>query len=149
MTLSLNATYPSTNTTDYDVHSLQGHLMANATSYVQQNLLIDNRHFILSKSTFAGSGKYAAQSSGAAKGEWEDLKLAVSKVMSMNMFGIPMSGADVCHYTNYTDDVQKEMCARWMQLGSMMPLFRYNSPNNLLDMYDQFSTWYNIAQYST
>ena len=45
--------------------------------------------------------------------------------MSMNMFGIPFSGADICGYSKlsgFSDDV--ELCTRWHQVGSVQPFSR-------------------------
>lgn len=47
--------------------------------------------------------------------------------MSMNMFGIPMVGPDVCGFfaMNYiTEEENKEICGRWMQLATFYPFAR-------------------------
>ena len=57
MSISLNATHPSNNMTEYNVHSLFGHLQGKITKEViMKNLIPDKRTFILSRNTFAGSG---------------------------------------------------------------------------------------------
>jgi alpha-glucosidase len=62
MSLSLNATHPSNGYKEYDVHSLFGHLEGKVTyDYLANNLespLHDKRTFLLSRSTFSGSGAY-------------------------------------------------------------------------------------------
>jgi len=60
MTLSLNATHPSNNLTEYDLHSLFGHMQGMATSKVLAKYDGGERPFVLSRSTFAGSGKHVA-----------------------------------------------------------------------------------------
>lgn len=64
MSISLNATHPSNNLTEYDVHSLYGVMMAkriyeilsNSTGKDTKYPRSDRRPFVLSRSTFASSG---------------------------------------------------------------------------------------------
>lgn len=62
MSLSLNATHPSNNMTEFDLHSLYGFMEGKITREIMtdQSLspLRDQRPFLLSRSTFAGSGQY-------------------------------------------------------------------------------------------
>lgn len=71
----------------------------------------DNRPFIVSRSTFAGSGAYSSHSITNNYRSWNDLKYSISGIMNMNMFGIPHSGADVCGFYGTRDD---ELCNRWI-----------------------------------
>lgn len=70
---------------------------------------------MMSRSTFAGSGKYAHHWLGEKSRTWEDMKLTIAGIMNFNMFGIPMTGADVCGYykSDLPEDEQMELCARW------------------------------------
>jgi alpha-glucosidase (family GH31 glycosyl hydrolase) len=60
MSMSLNATHPSTNHSEYDTHSLYAHSEGKATREIllddTVSPLKDKRTFLLSRSTFAGSG---------------------------------------------------------------------------------------------
>ena len=62
MTLSLNASHPSTNDLQYDTHSLFGHMECKVTHEVLTEGadkladFKDKRQFILSRSTFSGTG---------------------------------------------------------------------------------------------
>nr|XP_045367131.1 putative maltase-glucoamylase-like protein FLJ16351 [Camelus bactrianus] len=92
----------------YDVHSLYGYSMARGTDSAMEKIFPSKRSFILSRSTFAGSGKFA--------GHW------LGDILS----GIPMVGANIC---GYTKNVTEELCRRWMQLGAFYPLSRnHNGP---------------------
>lgn len=72
----------------------------------------------------------------------------IAGVMNMNMFGIPMSGPTACGFFGATKE--DEMCGRWIQLSSMLPLARQhrapgseggpaNEPYTLTAPYDQWA----------
>ena len=116
MTLSLNATHPHSGLTEYDLHSLYGHMMADHTrTFLTTNATYnhtDNRPFILTRSTFAGSGRFASHWLGDNKREWSYMNYSIAGIMNMNMFGIPHTGADVCGF--FGEHIDQEMCARWI-----------------------------------
>ena len=131
-TISLNATHPSIKTTEYNVHSLYGHMMSMRThEFMTKDATYPKkgeRPFILTRSTFASTGKYASHWLGDNFRKWSYLKYSVSGIMSMNMFGIPHTGADVCGF--YGEDIEDEMCARWIQLATFYPLARFHYANS-------------------
>ena len=91
----------------------------------------NERKFTLSRSTFPSSGMYTSHSLGENLRTWDHLKYSIAGVMSMNMFGIPHVGADVCGYQASQQD--EELCARWYQLSTFYPFARFNQKDKLDD----------------
>lgn len=50
--------------------------------------------------------------------------LSISSVMSMNMFGIPHSGANVCGYHG-SEIANDRLCLNWIQIAAYQPLARF------------------------
>ena len=123
MSMSLNATHPSNNLTEYDVHSLHGHMQGKLTSDILTNQtttpIKDKRPFIISRSTFAGSGKYVQHFMNQNSSSWADMKTAIAGIMNFNMFGMPMIGPNVCGFSFY--EGKDELCGRWFQLATFFP----------------------------
>ena len=55
-----------------------------------------NRPLIYSEATFAGSGAYGGTWLGDIPFLWQSLRLVISQILNMNMFGIPNTIVDVC-----------------------------------------------------
>ena len=108
--MSLNSTHPSTNESQYNTHNLYGHLQGKVTSEILKETLTDKRPFVLSRSTFAGSGSSVQHWLGNTMRTWEDMKNSIAGVMNFNMFGIPMVGPDTC---GTFGDFDNELCGRW------------------------------------
>ncbi|KAL5356599.1 glycosyl hydrolases family 31-domain-containing protein [Aspergillus floccosus] len=118
--VSPNATHAD-GTVEYDVHSLYGHQIINAT---YQGLLAvhpTKRPFIIGRSTFAGSGKWAGHWGGDNYSKWAYMYYSIPQALQFSLYGFPMFGVDTCGFDGNTDE---ELCNRWMQLSAFFPFYR-------------------------
>ncbi|XP_048201809.1 sucrase-isomaltase, intestinal [Perognathus longimembris pacificus] len=107
--------------TQYNVHSLYGYSMAIATEKAVEKVFPNKRGFILTRSTFAGSGRHAAHWLGDNTASWEQMEWSITGMLEFSMFGMPLVGADICGFVANTTE---ELCRRWMQLGAFYPFSR-------------------------
>ncbi|XP_066097514.1 sucrase-isomaltase, intestinal isoform X1 [Saccopteryx bilineata] len=114
----------------YDVHSLYGYSMAIATEKAVQKVFPDKRSFILTRSTFAGSGHYAAHWLGDNTASWEQMEWSITGMLEFSLFGMPLVGADIC---GFVVDTTEELCRRWMQLGAFYPFSRNHNAEGYMD----------------
>ena len=104
-------------------HNFFGHMEAQATHAALRRLRPGRRAFIISRSTFLGSGSYSGHWTGDNQSSWADLRHSISGVLNSNLFGIPMVGADTC---GFIGDTTEELCARWTTLSALAYPFSRN-----------------------
>ncbi|KAF2219453.1 glycosyl hydrolases family 31-domain-containing protein, partial [Elsinoe ampelina] len=137
--VSPNATHAS-GVQEYDIHNLFGHSILQATYKALQSISPTKRPFIIGRSTFAGSGRYAGHWGGDNNSKFYSMFFSISQALSMSLFGIPMFGPDVCGFSGNAD---KELCARWMEVGAFFPFYRNH---NILSAIDQEPyVWADVA----
>ncbi|MBK7215344.1 MAG: DUF5110 domain-containing protein [Bacteroidales bacterium] len=106
----------------------------------------DQRVFILTRSGFAGSQRYAASTwSGDIAASWVDMKGQIPAGLSFSISGIPYWTMDIGGFaveTRYMDakgetleEWREQMC-RWYQFGAFCPLFRAHGQFPFREIYN-------------
>ena len=96
-------------------------------SYIQSQVTYDylflshKRPFILTRGNSIGIGKYAFHWLGDNFSNLSSMKYGISTIFTFNIFGIPMTGDDICGFFDNTND---NLCARWHNLGAFYPFSR-------------------------
>ena len=139
--ISPNATHAD-GTQEYEVHNLFGHQILNATYYALLAAIPKVRPFIIGRSTFAGSGKWAGHWGGDNTSLFAYMFFSIPQALTFSLFGIPMFGVDTCGFNGTspfalvcknqksltrmkTGNTDEELCNRWMQLSAFFPFYRY------------------------
>ena len=99
--IAIDAVHKSTGNTEFEAHSLYGFYMSKATSKFFNDTL-NQRPFVITRSTYSGVGKYVSHWLGDNFASYDLLKYSVSGIMLFNIFGIPVTGADICGFIGNT-----------------------------------------------
>lgn len=85
------------------------------------------RPFILTRSHFAGSQRYAAIWTGDNTADWGYLQASLKMCLTQAVSGFSFCGSDVGGFFN---DPSAELFARWHQAGAFQPFFRAHSASS-------------------
>ncbi|KAL2369273.1 hypothetical protein BDBG_17409 [Blastomyces gilchristii SLH14081] len=106
--VSPNAT-SADGTLEYDIHNLFGHQLLSATYHGLLEVFPNRRPFIIGRSTFSGSGKWAGHWGGDNQSRWAYMFFSIPQGLSFSLFGIPMFGVDTYGFNGNSDE---ELCNR-------------------------------------
>jgi alpha-glucosidase len=137
--ISPNATHNDRNhLTEYDIHNLYGHMSSRSTFEGLRTAKPGVRPFVLSRSTFAGTGTFAGHWGGDTASTWGNMYFGIGQALAMSIAGIPYFGVETCGFRGNAD---MELCTRWMQLSAWYPLYRnHNSRNTIAQEAYRWST---------
>jgi alpha-glucosidase len=106
---------------DAMVHNAYGHLENRATYEGLVRLRPAERPFVLTRSAFAGTQRWAWQWTGDVLSTWGALRQSLTMIMGAGLSGMPFAGADI---GGFIGDSWGELYARWMQIGALAPFCR-------------------------
>eukprot|EP00697_Spironema_sp_BW2_P001010 gnl/Spiro4/1137_TR599_c0_g1_i1.p1 gnl/Spiro4/1137_TR599_c0_g1~~gnl/Spiro4/1137_TR599_c0_g1_i1.p1 ORF type:complete len:615 (-),score=96.65 gnl/Spiro4/1137_TR599_c0_g1_i1:23-1867(-) len=105
-----------------DIHNMFGFYQSMATVAAHKMMRGPNaRSFVLTRSAFAGSQRFAALWTGDNTAEWSHLAMAAPMLLALNIAGLSFVGADVGGFFKNPDT---ELLTRWYQAGAFYPFFR-------------------------
>jgi len=139
VTMPRDAIHPNGNVEHRDVHNMYGYYVHRATFEGLEARTPDDRAFVLTRSFFSGSHRYAAIWTGDNTATWEHLETSIPMIGALTLGGISLSGADVGGFFKHPDS---EMVTRWYQLGIFAYPFLRNhahleTPRREPYMYDE------------
>jgi alpha-glucosidase len=121
----------------YGTHNLYGYMMALATRAALIARSPTKRPFVLTRSTFAGTGRAAAHWFGDNASTWEHYRTAIRQMLAFAaLHAMPMVGSDVC---GFNGEAEERMCARWAMMGAFQPFFRNHADVSAPDQ--EFYRW--------
>ncbi|MCS6984280.1 MAG: hypothetical protein NZM25_04005 [Leptospiraceae bacterium] len=125
----------------YRVRNLYANYEALSSWEGFERYLPGERPFILTRSAFSGIQRYAALWTGDNHSSWEHLRLNLEHVLNLSLSGVPFCGADIGGFGGgpgirgiFKFRKDRELMARWLELGYLMPFFRMHT---VLYSYDQ------------
>lgn len=127
---------------EYNTNNLFGFMESIATKQALENML-NKRSFVLSRSTFPGQGHHAAHWLGDNYSTWSSLMESISGILNMNLFGIPLVGADIC---GFNGDTNEELCVRWTEVGAFYPFSRNH--NSIGQIAQEPYVWASVTRVS-
>jgi alpha-glucosidase len=124
-------------TIQYDTHNLHGHMMAHTTYDAMLARRPGLRPMVLTRSTFAGTGRKATHWFGDNTSTWEDYRISIRQMLAwVSMHQMPMVGSDVCGFNGNTNE---KLCARWALLGAFQPFYRNHAEYSTIPQ--EFYQW--------
>lgn len=84
----------------------------------------DERPFILSRSAYISSARYAAVWLGDNVSNWHHLRLAIPTTLGLALSGQPFCGPDVCGFMR---DATPDLAVAWYKTCFLFPFFRNHS----------------------
>jgi alpha-glucosidase len=112
------------------IHNVYGMLESAATRQGMLRFRPNERPLVITRATYAGGQRYAAEWSGDNWGTWDHLRLSMPMLMTMGLSGLQFSGADI---GGIFPVPSPELYTRWLEAGVFTPFCWTHSggPGNL------------------
>jgi alpha-glucosidase len=110
-----------------EVHNVFGMLNTRAAYEGMRTLSANLRPFVLTRSGFAGSQRYAATWTGDNYSTWNHMRLSVPQILNLGLSGFCFAGDDIGGFSSFETGPSPELLTRWMHLGAFNPLYRNHS----------------------
>jgi alpha-glucosidase len=126
----------------YDTHNFYGQMMSHATQSSMLSRRPGLRPFVVTRSTFASTGRKATHWFGDNESSWEHYRTSIRQMLAfVSMHQMPMVGSDICGFNGNADQY---MCARWALLGAFQPFYRNHA--ELSSIHQEFYQWPIVAE---
>lgn len=105
-----------------NVHNMYGFMHTKGTfDGVLRRSNSQLRPFILTRSFFAGSQRYAAVWTGDNTADWSYLQVSIKTCLSLGVVGFSFCGSDI---GGFSEEPTIELMERWYQAAAYQPFFR-------------------------
>ena len=108
-------------------HNVYGMLMVKASREGIMNANPGKRPFVLSRSGFLGSNRYAATWTGDNSGTVDNMKLAIPMSLNLGLSGQAFNGPDLGGFTGKTTP---DLFGQWVAMGAFFPFMRGHASND-------------------
>lgn len=109
-------------------HNVYGMLMVKASREGIMTVNPDKRPFILSRSGFLGSNRYAATWTGDNCGTADNMRLSIPMSLNLGLSGQPFNGPDLGGFTGITTP---DLFGQWMAMGAFFPFVRGHASHDV------------------
>lgn len=105
-------------------HNLYGLLMNRSGFEAMNELNPDIRPWLLTRSGWAGIGRYSWVWTADIESTWEALQQTIKSIIGLGLSGVPFSGSDI---GGFLGNPSPELFIRWFQFAAFTPFFRTHS----------------------